>query len=94
MKTMRKTFLLTLLFTLCGVATVWAEFAPETNRRYTLKETTTGLYLDIQTLGINEANAGGTTNNISLNTKPCVIFFEEGAEGKWKMKNVMSDGCE
>ncbi|MBR3859228.1 MAG: alpha-N-acetylglucosaminidase [Bacteroidaceae bacterium] len=85
---MRKTFLLTLLFTLCGVATVWAEFAPETNRRYTLKETTTGLYLDIQTLGINEANAGGTTNNISLNTKPCVIFFEEGAEGKWKMKNV------
>ena len=85
---MRKTFLLTLLFTLCGVATVWAEFAPETNRRYTLKETTTGLYLDIQTLGINEANAGGTTNNISLNTKPCVIYFEEGAEGKWKMKNV------
>ena len=85
---MRKTFLLTLLLTLCGVATVWAEFAPEVGKRYSLKENASGLYLDIQTLGINEANAGGTTNNISLNTKPCVIYFEEGAEGKWKMKNV------
>ena len=85
---MKKTFLLTLLFFLCGVATMWAEFAPEVGERYSLKENTSGLYLDIQTLGINEPNAGGTTNNISLNTKPCVIYFEEGAEGKWKMKNV------
>ena len=85
---MKKTFLLTILLTLCGMATAWAEFAPEVGKRYALKEKTSGLYLDIQTLGINEANAGGTTNNISLNTNPCVIYFEEGAEGKWKMKNV------
>ena len=85
---MKKSFLLTILLALCGMATAWAEFAPEVGKRYALKEKTSGLYLDIQTLGINEANAGGTTNNISLNTTPCVIYFEEGAEGKWKMKNV------
>ena len=85
---MKKTFLLTILLTLCGMATAWAEFAPKAGVKYVLKENFTELYLDIQTLGIHEANAGGATNNISLNTKPCVIYFEEGAEGKWKMKNV------
>ena len=85
---MKKIVLLTLLFSLCSTFTVWAEFAPEVGKRYSLKEKTSGFYLDIQTLGINEANAGGTTNNISLNTKPCVIYFEKGDEGKWKMKNA------
>ena len=85
---MKKIILLTLLLTLCGVSAVWAAFTPEVGKRYSLKENTSGLYLDIQTLGVNEANAGGTTNNISLNTKPCVIYFEEGEEGKWKMKNA------
>ena len=40
-----------------------AEFVP--GKMYALKESTTGLYLDIQTLGIDEPNAGVTTNNIS-----------------------------
>ena len=64
------------------------EFAPEAGKMYALKESSTGLFLDIQTLGINEPNANGTTNNISLNIKPCIIYFEAGAEGKWKMKNA------
>ena len=55
---------------------------------YALKESTSGLYLDIQTLGINEPNANATTNNISLNAKPCIIYFEAGADGKWKMRNA------
>ena len=57
---------------------------------YALKESTSGLYLDIQTLGINEANAGSTTNNISLNAKPCIIYFEKGTtdNAKWTLKNV------
>ena len=57
---------------------------------YALKESTSGLYLDIQTLGINEANAGGTTNNISLNAKPCIIYFEKGTtdNAKWVLKNA------
>ncbi len=57
---------------------------------YALKESTSGLYLDIQTLGINEANAGGTTNNISLNAKPCFIYFEKGTtdNAKWVLKNA------
>ena len=64
------------------------EFAPEAGKMYALKESSTGLFLDIQTLGINEPNANATTNNISLNVKPCIIYFEAGAEGKWKMKNA------
>ena len=57
---------------------------------YALKEVTSGLYLDIQTLGINEPNANATTNNISLNFKPCVIYFAAGTTDntKWTMKNV------
>ena len=53
---------------------------------YALKEKTTGLYLDIQTLGINEP--GHTTNSMSLNSKLCIIYFEAGAEGKWRLKNA------
>ena len=84
---MKKTFLLTLLFFLCGVATMWAEFAPEINKKYAFKENSTGLYLDIQTLGIHEP--GHTTNSISLSTKPCAIYFEVGSTaGSWKMKNA------
>ena len=57
---------------------------------YALKESSSGLYLDIQTLGINEANANGTTNNISLNAKPCIIYFEKGTtdNAKWVLKNA------
>lgn len=53
---------------------------------YALKENTSGLYLDIQTSGIHEP--GQTTNSMSLNAKPCVIYFEAGEGGKWKMKNA------
>ena len=86
---MRKklTMLLTLQFLVLGTA--WAQFAPEQGKMYALKENTSGLYLDIQTLGINETNAGYATNNISLNSKPCIIYFEAGAtNGTWKLKNV------
>lgn len=87
---MKKQFYLTLLLALFSAATVWAQFAPEEGKMYALKETTSGLYLDIQTLGINEPNAGYTTNNISLNTNPCVIYFAKGTTdaSKWTMKNV------
>lgn len=87
---MRKTFLLTLLLTLWGTAVSWAQFSPEAGKMYALKESTSGLYLDIQTLGINEPNANSTTNNISLNEKPCIIYFEAGTTDntKWTLKNV------
>ena len=85
---MKKTTLLTLLLAVLGVATGRAEFSPEAGKMYALKESTSGLYLDIQTLGINEPNANTTTNNISLNAKPCIIYFEAGADGKWKMRNA------
>lgn len=85
---MKKTTLLTLLLAVLGVATGRAEFSPEAGKMYALKESTSGLYLDIQTLGVNEPNANATTNNISLNSKPCIIYFEAGADGKWKMRNA------
>ena len=84
---MKKSFSLLLLMLLC-IVNCWAEFNPTTGKMYALKERTSGLYLDIQTLGINEPNAGGTTNNISLNAKPCAICFEAGSNGKWKIKNA------
>ena len=86
---MKKKFLLTFAFALLCIAT-WAQFAPETGKMYALKEKTSGLYLDIQTLGINEANANATTNNLSLNAKPCIIYFAAGTAdaSKWTMKNV------
>ncbi len=85
---MRKTILLTLLLTLWGTAVSWAQFSPEAGKMYALKEVTSGLYLDIQTLGINEPNANATTNNISLNENPRLIYFEAGATaGTWRLKN-------
>ena len=81
------TLIFATLFLVMG--TVWAQFAPELGKMYTLKENTSGLHLDIQTLGINEDVAGYATNNISLNSKPCVIYFETGTtNGTWKLKNV------
>ena len=82
------TMILASLFLVMGTA--WAQFAPEAGKMYALQESTSGLFLDIQTLGVNEANAGSTTNNISLNTKPCIIYFEVGTTDntKWTMKNV------
>ena len=85
---MKKTFFLSLIFSLCNVTTIWAQFSPIPNTKYALKEKISGLYLDIQTLGINEPNANTTTNNISLSPNTCIIYFEAGADGKWKMKNV------
>ncbi len=86
---MKKTFLLSLLLTLLGTISAWAEFNPEAGKMYALKEKTSGLYLDIQTLGIKDGNRN--TNNISLNTKPCIIFFENGTTaGTWKIKNANS----
>lgn len=84
---MKRPFLLTFLLVLSFSLHCWAEFNPITGKMYALKEKTSGLYLDIQTLGINEANANATTNNISLNVVPCAIYFE-ASNGKWKMKNI------
>ena len=83
---MKKTFLLSFLLALLGTVSVWAQFNPEAGKMYALKEKTTGLYLDIQTLGINEP--GHTTNSMSLNSKLCIIYFEAGAESKWRLKNA------
>jgi hypothetical protein len=84
---MKKTFLLSLLLTLLGTISAWAQFNPEAGKMYALKENTSGLYLDIQTLGIKDGNRN--TNNISLNDKPCIIFFEKGGTtGTWKIKNA------
>ena len=84
---MKKNLFLTLMLAVLCTATAWADFAPETGKKYALKEKTTGMFLDIQTLGINDPNA--ISNNISLNTKPCIIFFETGSTaGQWKIKNI------
>ena len=84
---MKKQFYLTLLLALFSAATVWAQFAPEEGKMYALKETTSELYLDIQTLGIKDGTRN--TNNISLNTVPCIIYFEAGTStGTWKLKNA------
>ncbi len=90
---MKKNFLLTLVLGLLCTATAWAQFAPVANKAYALKETTTGLYLDIQTKGFTDPNyQGGTTNNISLNAKPCIIYFETGSvTGKWKIRNAKGE---
>lgn len=87
---MKKNLFLTLLLALLSTATTWAGFAPTAGTKYALQETTTGLYLDIQTLGINEPNAYATTNNISLNAKPCIIYFAAGTTDntKWTMQNA------
>ena len=83
---MKKSFLLTLLLTLCCTLTAWSQFNPTPGVKYALREKTSGLYLDIQTLGIHEPN--NETNSISLNTNPCIIYFEAGNDSKWHMKNV------
>lgn len=87
---MKKNFFLTLMLGLLCIATGRAQFAPVAGEMYALQEVTSGLYLDIQTLGINEPNANATTNNISLNFKPCVIYFAAGTTDntRWTMKNV------
>ncbi len=84
---MKKNFLLTLLLTLCTSFQCWADFNPTAGKMYALKEVVSGLYLDIQTLGVKEANANFMTNNISLNVNPCVIYFE-ASNGKWNIKNA------
>ena len=83
---MKKNFFLTLVLAVLCIATSWAQFAPVSGTKYALKEVTSGYYLDIQTLGVTEP--GQSTNNISLNAKPCIIYFEDGSNGKYKMKNV------
>ncbi|MBO7295115.1 MAG: hypothetical protein J6U65_06855, partial [Bacteroidaceae bacterium] len=84
---MKKNFLLTLLLALCTSLQCWAEFNPSSGKMYALKEKTTGLYLDIQTLGIVDDTRN--TNNISLNASPRIIYFEQGStNGTWKFKNI------
>ena len=61
-------------------------FSPIVGKAYYLMDRTSGLFLDIETKGVNEPNQG-TTNNISLSDKPCVVYFESGNGGKWKLKN-------
>ena len=84
---MKKNFLITLLLTLCASFQCWADFNPKAGKMYALKEVVSGLYLDVQTLGVKEANANFMTNNISLNVNPCVIYFEAN-NGKWNIKNA------
>ena len=86
---MKKNFFLTMLFALLSITTGMAQFAPEAGKAYALREITKGYYLDIQTLGMTDNNQ--VTNNISLNTIPCIIYFEEGQNGTWKMKNANSE---
>ena len=83
---MKKSFILSLLLALCCSLQCWAEFNPTPGKMYALKEKSTGLYLDIQTLGIHES--GHTTNSMSLNANPRLIYFEAGATaGTWCLKN-------
>ena len=86
---MKKLFFTFVLVLLC-VTAAWAKFSPEAGKMYALKVVDTALYLDIQTLEINEPNAGGTTNNISLNNRPCIIYFAAGTadNAKWTMQNT------
>lgn len=86
---MKKSLISTVLFALFSVMASWAQFAPTEGKMYALKETTSGLYLDIQTLGIDEPGQSGT-NNISFNTKPCIIYFAKGTTDnrKWTMQNI------
>ncbi len=85
---MKKQFYLTLLLALFSAATVWAKFAPEEGKMYALKETTSGLYLDIQT-GVNDAY-NYYDDNLSLSENPCVIYFAKGTTDntKWTMTNA------
>ena len=84
---MRKSVFLTLLVALFSIATAWADFEPTQGTKYALRETTTGLYLDIQTLGIGNSWEGA--ENISLSYQPCIIYFEAGVNpGTWKMRNA------
>ncbi len=84
---MKKNYLLTLLLALCTSLQCWAEFNPTPGKMYALKEVTSGLYLDIQTLGIVDGTRN--TNNISLNANPRIIYFENGStSGTWKLKNI------
>ena len=86
---MKKSFYLTLLLALLCIVTARAQFAPMEGKRYALQEVSSGLYLDIQTLGVNEPGQSGT-NNLSFNAKPCIIYFAKGTTDntKWTMKNV------
>ncbi|MBR3906644.1 MAG: alpha-N-acetylglucosaminidase C-terminal domain-containing protein [Bacteroidaceae bacterium] len=85
---MKKNFLLTLVLGLLCITTGWAQFAPEEGKMYALKETTSGLYLDIQT-GVKDGN-NCYDDNLSLSANPCVIYFAAGTTdaSKWTMKNV------
>ena len=83
---MRKSVLLTLLIALFSVSAVWAEFNPTQGVKYALQEKSSGLYLDIQTLG--RGNSWEGADNISLSDQVCGIYFEAGQSGRWKMKNT------
>ncbi|MBR3876921.1 MAG: alpha-N-acetylglucosaminidase [Bacteroidaceae bacterium] len=88
---MKRNFLLTAMLGLLCITTGWAQFAPDVNKVYALKETSSGLYLDIQTKGIDDPNISDT-DNVSLNARPCLIYFEAGsATGKWKMRNAKGE---
>ena len=85
---MKKNFFLTLMLGLLCIATGRAQFAPEAGKMYALMETTSGLYLDIQT-GVKDGN-NYYDDNLSLSANPCVIYFAAGTTdaSKWTMKNV------
>ena len=80
---MKKSYLLSLIIALCFTIQCWAVFNPTADKMYALKEKTSGLYLDIQTLDIN------TANSLSLNVNPTIIYFETGeTTGTWNLKNI------
>ena len=85
---MKKNFLLTAMLSLLCITTGWAQFAPEAGKMYALMETTSGLYLDIQT-GVKDGNEY-YDDNLSLSANPCVIYFAAGTtdKTKWTMKNA------
>ena len=64
---MKKSLISTVLFALFSVMASWAQFAPTEGKMYALKETTSGLYLDIQTLGIDEPGLEQTTSALTQN---------------------------
>ena len=77
----------TVTVTLEGVEEPEAPVVPEAGKAFVFKEKSSGLYLDIRTLGIKDGDRN--TNNISLSSKPYPIYLESGsADGKWKMKNA------
>ena len=82
---MKKNFFLTLMLAVLCTATSWAQFNPEQGKAYALKFQNYDLYVDVQTKGHADHS---DANCISASISPTAVYFEEGTDGKWKMKNA------